>query len=108
MGIECRDTDENTLSLINSLNDTPTHTRVTAERAFNHRLEGGCQVPIAAFAMLMDDQIWLRGLVAIVDGRKLLFAQSHGPQQNAEKQGLKLAEELLGRGADRNYRLLRL
>lgn len=101
VGIECRDGDDQTLSLINCLNDPDTHTRVAAERAFNHRLEGGCQVPIAAFAILEGDQIWLRGLVASTDGTEVLFAESRSPQQDAEKLGLELAEELLGRGADR-------
>jgi len=101
VGIECRDGDEKTLSLINCLNDPDTHTRVAAERAFNHRLEGGCQVPIAAFAILEDNQIWLRGLVASTDGKEVLFAESRGSRLDAEKLGLELAEELLSRGADR-------
>ena len=101
VGIECRAGDENTLSLINCLNDPDTHTRVAAESAFNHRLEGGCQVPIAAFAVLEDEQIWLRGLVASTDGKEMLLAETRGPRQDAEKLGLKLAEELLDRGADR-------
>ncbi len=101
VGIECREGDERTLSLINCLDDAATHTRVAAERAFNHRLEGGCQVPVAAFALLEDDRIWLRGLVVGTDGRELLFAESRGPRQSAEKLGLELAEKLLSRGADR-------
>ncbi len=101
VGIECREGDEDTLSLISCLNDPDTQTRVAAERAFNHRLEGGCQVPIAAFAILEDDQIWLRGLVASPDGKEMLFAEVRGAQQDAEKLGSELAEELLDRGADK-------
>ena len=108
VGIECRAGDDNTLSLINCLNDPDTHTRVAAERAFNHRLEGGCQVPIAAFAILENEQIWLRGLVASTDGKEMLRAETRGPRQDAEKLGSRLAEELLGRGADRILDSVRL
>lgn len=101
VGIECREGDSDTLSLIDCLNDPDTHTRVAAERAFNHRLEGGCQVPIAAFALLEDEKIWLRGLVASTDGAELLQAEVRGPRQDAEKLGCELAEELLNQGADR-------
>ena len=108
VGIECRAGDENTLSLINCLNDPDTHTRVAAERAFNHRLEGGCQVPIAAFAVLENEQIWLRGLVASTDGKEMLQAETRGPRQDADKLGLRLAKELLDRGADRILNKVRL
>jgi hydroxymethylbilane synthase len=108
VGIECREGDDRTLSLINCLNDPDTLTRVAAERAFNHRLEGGCQVPIAAFALLENDQLWLRGLVASTDGKKVLLAEARGPRQDAEKLGYELAEELLDRGADRILKGLQL
>ena len=101
VGIECREGDEHTLSLIECLNDPDTQTRVAAERAFNHRLEGGCQVPIAAFALLEDKDIWLRGLVASTDGAELLQSEVRGSRQDAEELGIRLAEELLGQGADR-------
>jgi hydroxymethylbilane synthase len=101
VGIECRADDAATHSLLAFLNDEDTHTCVAAERAFNHRLEGGCQVPIAAHAILEKDQIWLRGLVASVDGREQLFTEGRMPRQQAEELGRTLAEELLARGADR-------
>ena len=101
VGIECREGDEQTLSLIECLNDEDTHSRVAAERAFNHRLEGGCQVPIAAYAVLEQDRIWLRGLVASTDGRELLVAAGEAPKEDAESLGTTLAEELLESGADR-------
>lgn len=101
VGIECRVGDEATRSLIDCLNDEPSNIRVSAERAFNHRLEGGCQVPIAAYAVLEGERIWLRGLVASADGRELLFAEDRAELADAETLGRKLAEELLQRGADR-------
>jgi hydroxymethylbilane synthase len=101
VGIECREGDAETISLIQCLNDKDTHSRVAAERAFNHRLEGGCQVPIGAFAVLEQDQIWLRGMVASVDGKEMLFAERRAHRDDAETLGRGLAEELLQAGADR-------
>jgi hydroxymethylbilane synthase len=101
VGIECRADDAATHALLAFLNDEDTHTCVAAERAFNHRLEGGCQVPIAAHAILEKDQIWLRGLVASVDGREHLFTEGRMDRQQAEELGRTLAEELLARGADK-------
>ena len=74
--------------------------RVVAERAMNRRLEGGCQVPIAGYALLDGDQIWLRGLVASEDGRRVLKAETRGSRSNAEALGVEVAESLLGQGAD--------
>ena len=68
VGIECRENDRAILELLAPLNHQPTHTRLLAERAMNHRLNGGCQVPIAGYAELEGDQIWLRGLVGKPDG----------------------------------------
>ncbi len=106
VGIECREGDEETISLIECLNDKDTHSRVAAERAFNHRLEGGCQVPIGAYAVLEQDQIWLRGMVASVDGKEMLFAERRAHREEAESLGRGLAEELLEAGADRILRNL--
>ncbi|MCU7960026.1 MAG: hydroxymethylbilane synthase [gamma proteobacterium symbiont of Bathyaustriella thionipta] len=99
VGIECRQDDAATRELIDFLNDEDTHTRVAAERAFNHRLEGGCQVPIAAYAILEQQQIWLRGLVASEDGKQRLFAEKRAPRQEFESLGRSLAETLLQQGA---------
>jgi hydroxymethylbilane synthase len=104
VGIECREGDEDTISLISCLNDKDTHSRVAAERAFNHRLEGGCQVPIGAYAVLEQDQIWLRGMVASVDGKEMLFAERRAHRDDADSLGRGLAEELLEAGADRILR----
>lgn len=101
VGIECREGDEETISLIEFLNDKDTHSRVAAERAFNHRLEGGCQVPIAGYAVLEQDQIWLRGMVASTDGKEMLYAERRAPREDAEALGRSLAEELLDAGAGR-------
>ncbi len=100
VGIECRTDDQETLALLAPLNDQQTAIRVTAERALNRRLEGGCQVPIGCYAELEGDQIWLRGLVGRPDGTLVLRDEIRGPQSEAEQLGITLADRLLEAGAD--------
>jgi len=100
VGIECRVGDERIESLIAPLNDHDTHTRLLAERGMNNRLNGGCQVPIAGYALLEDDEIYLRGLVGRPDGSEVVRGEIRGPREQAEALGKSLAEDLLGRGAD--------
>ena len=100
IGIECRLDDARTQALIAPLDDPATHTRVAAERAFNARLQGGCQVPIAGHALLDGDRLWLRGLVGEPDGSQLITGDIRGAALDAGALGIALAEELLGRGAD--------
>ena len=57
-------------------------------------------MPIAGYALLDGDQIWLRGLVASEDGRRVLKAETRGSRSNAEALGVEVAESLLGQGAD--------
>ncbi|WP_019590868.1 hydroxymethylbilane synthase [Thioalkalivibrio sp. ALE20] len=100
IAIECRDGDDEVEGRIASLNDPDTSDRVRAERAFNRRLEGGCQVPLAAHAILeADGGLWLRGLVGAVDGSQLLQREVRGPRAEAEALGIRLADELLELGA---------
>ncbi len=99
VGIECRSDDTRVNALIAPLHHTDTADRVRAERAFNARLEGGCQVPIGGHAVLQGDQLWLRGLVGTVDGSEIIRGEIRGPREQAEALGVALAEELLARGA---------
>lgn len=99
IGIECRLADQATLGLLACLNDTATFTRVSAERAMNHRLHGGCQVPIAGYAELDGDQLWMRGLVGQTDGSRIIRAECRGLAGDAEALGTRLAEQLLAQGA---------
>ena len=100
VGIECRDQDRATRDLLASLNHADTNTRVTAERALNRHLQGGCQVPIACFAELKDSQnLSVRALVGSVDGSLILEDQISGPRESAEQLGIELAERLLAAGA---------
>ena len=73
--------------------------RVTAERALNKHLNGGCQVPIACYAVLEGEQVWLRGLVGDPSGGLLLSADARGLQSAATELGIQVAEELLAQGA---------
>jgi hydroxymethylbilane synthase len=97
--IECRASDPVVQQLIAPLHHTPTATRVAAERALNARLEGGCQVPIAAFAELDGDMLYLRALVGEPDGSRLLRGEIAGEAERAERLGADLADELLKLGA---------
>ena len=99
VGIECRVGDAELQQLLMPLNHTETALRVTAERAMNKRLNGGCQVPIACYAILEGEQLWLRGLVGEPDGSRLLRAEQRGSAEDAERLGIEVAEALLAQGA---------
>ncbi|KAA6448721.1 hydroxymethylbilane synthase [Bacillus swezeyi] len=79
LAIECRASDEELLSLFSRLNDRYTQQTVMAERAFLHAMEGGCQVPIAGFAVMNEeDVIELTGLVASPDGKTVYKEKVEG------------------------------
>ncbi|UTW45025.1 hydroxymethylbilane synthase [bacterium SCSIO 12696] len=101
VGIECRNHDQRTVDLLAPLHHHNTAVCVSAERAMNRRLQGGCQVPIACYAVLeSDNQLWLRGLVGAVDGSRILRDDIRGPASDAEQLGIVLADRLLASGAD--------
>ncbi len=106
LGIESRVGDARVAALIGALDHAQTHRRVAAERAFNHRLQGGCQVPIAGYALLDGEEIWLRGLVGQPDGKQIIADERRGPWQTGEGMGRELADSLLASGADRILRAL--
>ncbi len=99
VGIECRADDARVNALLAPLDDADTAVRVRAERAMNHRLEGGCQVPIAGFAQLEKNVLLLQGLVGRVDGSEIVRGDIAGAPHDAEELGRVLAEDLLARGA---------
>lgn len=100
VGIECRVDDEQIKALLAPLACEATRIRVLAERAMNRALEGGCQVPIGAYATLEGDTVHLKGLVGAVDGEKVLSQTISGASQDAEQLGQTLAQQLLDMGAD--------
>ena len=100
VGIECRSADSEIHALLAPLHHQDTATRVTAERALNKHLNGGCQVPIAGYAVLEGEQLWLRGLVGDPNGGLLLSAEARAPRAAAQALGVQVAEDLLRQGAD--------
>jgi hydroxymethylbilane synthase len=101
IGIECRVDDAEINAMLRVLHDAETGLCVTAERAMNKRLNGGCQVPIAGFAQLVEGKIFMRGLVGNPDGSVLYRAESIGDSDQAEAIGIQIAEDLLAQGADK-------
>ena len=99
LGIECRRGDSPVEALIAPLACPRATSCVLAERAFNRRLEGGCQVPIAAYATLDGEALGLRGLVASLDGARVLRSQVQGGAENAEALGTEAAAAVLEQGA---------
>jgi len=101
LGIEIRSDDDELRELIAPLAHAETTLRVTAERALNQTLNGGCQVPIAGYAVLEREQLYLRGLVGEPDGSEILRAEVRGSSARAHELGVELARKLLEQGADR-------
>lgn len=103
IGIECRIGDDFINNLIAPLNHYETSICVRAERAFLKRLEGGCQVPIAAYARIIsheaNSKLIMDGLVGSISGDKIIKGHIEGKPEEAENLGIKLAEDLLSRGA---------
>jgi len=100
LGLEVRRDDEETVGLIDFLNHKETEITVKAERAFLTELEGGCQVPLAAFCRTENGQLRLEGMVAEPDGSKVLRDQMKGEENESEEMGIALARRLLAAGAD--------
>ena len=98
LGIQTRDADDEINAMVDALNDADTVDRTLAERAFLARLEGGCQVPIAAYAILDGDQLTLQGLVGEVDGSVIIRRQITGDRSEAAAMGVALADEVLEAG----------
>jgi len=101
VGIECRMSDDAVIALLQPLHHQTTAEQVIAERAMNRRLQGGCQVPIACYAIHQASKLWLRGLVGAPDGSQMLFDDIRGDIADAERMGIELAERLLAAGADK-------
>jgi len=100
VGIECRSDDDRVKAYLDVLEHAETRSRVLAERAMNRKLEGGCQVPIGAYAVVNDDQIQLKGLVGSLDGGEILRSEITGDIAQAEQLGEQLGQALLNKGAD--------
>jgi hydroxymethylbilane synthase len=99
LGVETRADDEGTNALVARLDDPRTRAAVTAERALLRSLGGGCQVPIAAHATVQGGRLRLDGLVATLDGTRVLRQGLGGEAADAARVGEELAARLLERGA---------
>lgn len=108
IGIECRVGDTEINDILSVLHDAETGCCVSAERAMNARLNGGCQVPIAGFAQLQGEQLFMRGLVGHPDGSVLYRAERSGDMHQAEAIGQKVADDLLNQGAGKILQALLL
>ncbi len=100
LGIECKTDDKKVLDIISVLEDKPTSRRCLAERAFLRELEGGCQVPIGVNSRIKDEKLFLSGMVASIDGERLIKEQSVGDINEPEEIGKSLASKLKLLGAD--------
>jgi hydroxymethylbilane synthase len=99
LGIECRTGDTEVLELLKALQHQPTADRCYAERAFLRELEGGCQVPIGVNTVLDGESLTLTGIVASLDGQKVVKDTITGPAAEAERLGTELAKSLRQQGA---------
>jgi len=98
--IECRETDIGTREMISPLDHRETSICVRAERAFLKRLDGGCQVPVGAYAAMSGDNIVIEGFIASVDGQRMVREKRSGTPDNPEEAGTALAESLLLQGGE--------
>jgi hydroxymethylbilane synthase len=99
LGIECRADDPEVLDLLKALEHRPTALRCYAERSFLRELEGGCQVPIGVNTTLDGDSLTLTGMVASIDGKKMVRGSVTGVASQAEAIGIQLAQQLREQGA---------
>ena len=101
VGIETRKHDPDVFEAIMALDHEETHLALDAERAFVDVLEGGCQVPIGAYATLDEKTITLSGLVASLDGKTIYQASRQKLLAEAKQLGQELGKEILAMGADK-------
>ncbi|MBE9199196.1 MULTISPECIES: hydroxymethylbilane synthase [unclassified Nodularia (in: cyanobacteria)] len=99
LGIECRADDTEIITILKAIEHTETRDRCLAERSFLRILEGGCQVPIGVNTVIEGDQLTLSGIVASVDGQKLVQDTVTGAAKDAEQLGAELAALLRKQGA---------
>jgi hydroxymethylbilane synthase len=99
LGIEVRGDNREVIEVLSFMNHGPTALGVRAERAFLKRLEGGCQVPIAALAALNGRDLHLEGMVAELDGSRIIREKIQGDKERPEEIGVSLAGRMLDAGA---------
>ena len=105
LGIETRADDHETLRLVAELDDPESHEAVTAERALLRELEGGCQIPLGAWARRENGELRLEACVFSADGKEFVRKDLRGRPEEAEELGVRLGQILIEAGADRILRL---
>ena len=101
LAFQARTADEEVCHLLSTLNHPETAVAISAERSFLRRLQGGCQVPIAAHGIVSADQLRLTGYVGSIDGKRWVRQELEGSLEEAETIGVVLAERMLADGADK-------
>ncbi|OCL26150.1 hydroxymethylbilane synthase [Orenia metallireducens] len=99
LALEVRSNEDSVKELIRGINHCDTYVTVTAERSFLAYLEGSCKIPIAAYAQIEDDRLMIEGMVASLDGSRLLRDKLRGKREEAKELGIKLAQKLIKQGA---------
>ncbi|MGC1105139.1 MAG: hydroxymethylbilane synthase [Candidatus Acidiferrales bacterium] len=105
LAIEARDADARTLEILAPFDDADSRAAVNAERALLAELEGGCQVPLGAWARIEEGRLRLDARVLSADGAEFIHRRAEGAPPDGERLGRSLARELLDAGADRLLRL---
>jgi len=106
LGLEIRADDNRLKELLTKINHVPTHTEITAERAFLRHLGGGCLLPIAALGKLSGDRLSLEGLVAAPRGSNVIRDKVQGTAGEAEEMGKRLAEMIMEKGGKKLLNLV--
>jgi hydroxymethylbilane synthase len=99
IGIEIRSDDTELSEIVKSINHPASFSAVTAERAFLHTLDSGCQFPVGAYAVCDENQMTITGFAASEDGQTMIKSRCSGSVLHPQKLGKQLAEELISRGA---------
>ncbi len=99
IGVEAREGDREILDLLSKIDHGPSREAVTAERSLMRSLEGGCQIPVGALALLDGGDILLEAMVAELDGSNMIRASIAGPRHDPEGTGERLAGIMIARGA---------
>ncbi len=100
LGIEYKKDHNELLEIISFLDHYETKVCVMAERGFLDELEGGCQVPIGAYAELKDNKVYIRGFISDIAGKKFIYGEKNGPSPDATKVGKELGRYLLNSGGE--------
>jgi hydroxymethylbilane synthase len=100
IAVEIRRDDERTRRLVSAIDDRAAAAALQAERALVEQLGGGCQMPIGAYARVVDDTIHIIGVVISLDGARVVRAEARGPRNDPSAAGIAAARRLLDDGAD--------